>query len=110
MPDSTMKARWYLLQTDIESTLKINPLCTSNGKYYCMLLSKHPNIKHKSKNQEMVTLLVLLFYNGKPLLSCLGKAIIYLLDHSDLNPLKNLIASVKYVDLNQCQKLRLECE
>ena len=30
--DSTINKIWYLLQVDKESTLKINPLCTHNGK------------------------------------------------------------------------------
>ena len=41
-----MKASWYLVQVDKEYTLKINPIFTNSGKYYCMFLSSHENNKH----------------------------------------------------------------
>ena len=31
-PDSIIKERWYLVQVDIEYTLKIKPICKNNGK------------------------------------------------------------------------------
>ena len=45
--DGIMKARFYLVQVDIESTLKNNPLCTNNGEDYCMFFTNHPKRKYK---------------------------------------------------------------
>ena len=43
-----MKARWYLVQVDMESTPKINQIFRYSGKYYCMFLANNPNKKTKS--------------------------------------------------------------
>ena len=32
--ESNMETRWYLVQLDIESTFKIEPFFTDNGKYH----------------------------------------------------------------------------
>ena len=37
-----MRSRWYLIQIDMQSTEKTNPLAHTNGKYWCMFLAKHP--------------------------------------------------------------------
>ena len=47
-PNNTLRARWYLIQVDMASTIETNPAFNTNGRYYCTFLAKHPNDKHKS--------------------------------------------------------------
>ena len=47
-PSNTLRARWYLIQVDPESTATTNPDFKSNGRYYCTFLAKHPSDNHKS--------------------------------------------------------------
>ena len=42
-----MKSRWYLVQVEIESSLKIDPIFTNKSKYYFILLANISNYKHK---------------------------------------------------------------
>ena len=47
-PEGTMKARWYLVQVDMESTAEVNPNYSTNGEYYCVFLAKHRDDNPKS--------------------------------------------------------------
>jgi hypothetical protein len=48
-PGRTMRARWYLIQIDMQATTDTNPdFQTSNGKYWCVFLAKHPDDRSKS--------------------------------------------------------------
>ena len=137
MPSGTMKARWYLVQVDMESTPKINQIFRYSGKYYCMFLANNPNKKQKaensvyggrigtiksleskqeksymetgSKSTQILIYTVQNFHDGQPSLCFLRVAMTRLLDHSTLNTLIFLIASVKKLDLHQCQNLCLAC-
>jgi len=47
-PDRTMRARWYLVQIDMQATAETNPAFCTDGKYWCVLVAKHPADKLKS--------------------------------------------------------------
>ena len=47
-PAQTMRARWYLVQVNIEDTQELNADYIKNGIYYCCFLAKHPSDTGKS--------------------------------------------------------------
>ena len=49
-PENTLRARWYLIQVDMESTMEANPSYATNNLYYCVFLARHPN-DHKKSDQ-----------------------------------------------------------
>jgi len=48
-PDCTMRARWYLVQINMQATAETNPTFCHNGKYWCVFLAKHPADKLKKR-------------------------------------------------------------
>ena len=47
-PEGTMWRRWYLIQVDMESTLRANKDYATNQKYWCIFLARHPDDVKKS--------------------------------------------------------------
>ena len=47
-PAGTMLRKWYLVQIDMASTLKMNPAYATNGEYWCVFLARHSADKKKS--------------------------------------------------------------
>ena len=45
---STIRPRWYLIKVDLDITLSLLPTTSTNGTYYYVFLTKHPNNIHKS--------------------------------------------------------------
>jgi len=39
-PDRTMRARWYLIQIDMQATTYTNPAFQTNGNYWCYFFGK----------------------------------------------------------------------
>ena len=44
----TLRARWYLIQFDLNITLKTNPAHKFNHQYYCIFHANHDRDKNKS--------------------------------------------------------------
>ena len=42
-PEGTIRCRWYLIQVDMESTLRVNKDYATNRKYWCIFLAWHPD-------------------------------------------------------------------
>ena len=47
-PEGTLRARWYLIQVDMESTLEVNPHYATDSLYWCVFLARHPDDNKKS--------------------------------------------------------------
>ena len=48
IPEGTLRARWYLIQVELNLTFKTNPAHKFNHKYYCISNAKHDSNKKKS--------------------------------------------------------------
>ena len=48
IPEGTLRARWYLIQVDLDLTFKNNTAHKFNHQYYCVFHTKHDSNKNKS--------------------------------------------------------------